>query len=134
MWQPRSAYDLTIIFKLGDNIKLQNSKKSITCAICSQTIKVKIVINAIFFISGALLSALFLLMCAYYGDTTKWAIAFLSLSLACSGFGTAGAVVNNLDIAPKYAGILFGIANIMASIPGFVGPQVAKAIAKKVSV
>ncbi|XP_065897730.1 sialin-like isoform X2 [Dysidea avara] len=45
----------------------------------------------------------------------------------------AGAVVNNLDIAPKYAGILFGIANIMASIPGFVGPQVAKAIAKKPS-
>jgi len=41
--------------------------------------------------------------------------------------------INNLAIAPKYAGILMGIANTI-TIPGFVGPQVSTFIAKKVSV
>jgi len=58
----------------------------------------------------------------------------MSLSLGFSGLSTVGAVINNLDIAPKYAGILFGIANTFGTIPGFVGPQFAKAIAKKVSI
>ena len=72
-------------------------------------------------------------MCGYYGSTTKWAIAFLSLAIGFIGFSGSGAGINNLDIAPKYAGILMGIANTIGTIPGFVGPQVAKFIAKKVS-
>ena len=37
-------------------------------------------------------------------------------SFSISGFGT-----NHLDIAPKYAGVLLGITNTFATIPGIVG-------------
>jgi len=83
--------------------------------------------------TGLCLPAVFLLLCGYFGNSTKWAVIFLSLSVGSSGVVVAGFSVNNLDIAPKYAGILLGIANMMGTIPGFVGPQVAKLIAAKVS-
>ena len=75
---------------------------------------------------------MFLVLCGVYGSTTRWAIIFLSLSVGLSGFSVAGFNINLLDIAPQYAGILMGISNTVATIPGFVGPQVAKFIAKEV--
>lgn len=83
--------------------------------------------------AGLCLPAIFLLLCGFYGSDTLWAILFLSLSVGCVGFAVAGINVNHLDIAPRYAGILMGISNMAATIPGFAGPQVAKAIAKKVN-
>ena len=82
---------------------------------------------------GLTLPAVFLLLCGYFGNSVEWAIIFLSLSVGCSGFAVAGFPVNNLDTAPKYAGILLGISNMIGTIPGFLGPQIAKLIAKKVS-
>ena len=43
-----------------------------------------------------------------------------------------GANTNHLDIAPRYAGVLFGITNLATTLPGILGPQVAKAIAIEV--
>jgi len=43
-----------------------------------------------------------------------------------------GANTNHLDIAPRYAGVLFGITNLATTLPGIIGPQVAKAIAIEV--
>ena len=80
-----------------------------------------------------MLPAVFLLLCGYFGNSVGWAIAFLSLSVGSSGFVIAGNSVNILDVAPKYAGILMGIANTTGTIPGFLGPQIAKLIAKEVS-
>ena len=36
----------------------------------------------------------------------------------------SGCNVNHLDIAPPYAGVLMGITNCAATIPGFAGPAV----------
>ncbi|XP_065897702.1 sialin-like isoform X2 [Dysidea avara] len=80
---------------------------------------------------GFCIPAVFLVLCGVYGSTTRWAIIFLSLSVGLSGFSVAGFNINLLDIAPQYAGILMGISNTVATIPGFVGPQVAKFIAKE---
>ena len=44
----------------------------------------------------------------------------------------AGFNINHIDIAPRFAGVLMGITNTIATIPGFVGPQVATAIALQV--
>lgn len=84
-------------------------------------------------LTGLILPAIFLLLCGYFGNSVVWAIVFLSLSVGCSGFVVAGSGVNYLDIAPKYAGILLGISNTIGTIPGFLGPQIAKLIAKKAS-
>ena len=70
-------------------------------------------------------------MWLHHGSTTQWIIGFLYLAIEFIGFSGFGANINNLDIAPQYVGILMGIANINGMIPGFVGPQVAKFIAKK---
>ena len=50
-----------------------------------------------------------------------------SIGLVLSGFAC-----NHLDIAPRYAGVLMGLTNAVATIPGIIGPYVAKAIAHKV--
>jgi hypothetical protein len=48
----------------------------------------------------------------------------------CSGGGFM--LVAN-DIAPAYAGIVFGISNTFATIPGIVSPYVVGALTEKVS-
>ncbi|GAB1606334.1 sialin-like isoform X2 [Argonauta hians] len=37
--------------------------------------------------------------------------------------------VNHADIAPRYAGVLYGITNTFSSLPGFLSPLIAKTIA-----
>lgn len=44
-------------------------------------------------------------------------------SLAWVGFG-----INHLDIAPRFASILFGITNTCATIPGILAPLLVGAI------
>ena len=44
----------------------------------------------------------------------------------------AGFNINHLDIAPRLSGVLLGISNTAATIPGIIGPIVAKAIAHEV--
>jgi len=49
------------------------------------------------------------------------AIALLTASAAASGLGLSAFGVNHLDIGPTYAGVLMGISNTVATIPGIVG-------------
>ena len=35
--------------------------------------------------------------------------------------------VNHADLAPAYTGLLFGITNMMANIPGFLAPEMVGA-------
>ena len=49
------------------------------------------------------------------------AVTLLSATLALGGFQAAGLGSNHQDIAPRYAGILFGITNATASIAGCAG-------------
>ena len=49
--------------------------------------------------------------------------------MAVSGFQLAGHCINHADIAPRFSGVLMGITNSAGTIPGIIGPQIAKAIA-----
>ncbi len=49
------------------------------------------------------------------------AVAMATVSLAGTGLGTGGFIVNHLDIAPRYAGILMGLSNTFATLPGIIG-------------
>jgi ACS family sodium-dependent inorganic phosphate cotransporter len=49
------------------------------------------------------------------------AVILATLSLAGTGMGTGGFATNHLDVAPRYAGILMGLSNTFATLPGIVG-------------
>jgi ACS family sodium-dependent inorganic phosphate cotransporter len=49
------------------------------------------------------------------------AVALATVSLAGTGMGTGGFAVNHIDIAPRYAGILMGLSNTFATLPGIIG-------------
>ena len=58
------------------------------------------------------------------GYTTNWLVAVVCLTFAVGGGGFAfsGFFVNHLDIAPPFAGILMGISNAVATLPGIISP------------
>ena len=55
-------------------------------------------------------------------------IVLLTISVGGAGMTQAGFMVNHLDLAPKYAGVLLGITNSFGTIPGFFAPQVTDMI------
>lgn len=87
------------------------------------------------FHTGLTLQAVFLMLCAlgYFGNSITWVIVFLSLSVGLSSFPVAGSPVNNLELTKIcWYSIGHSVANMIGTIPGFLGPQVAKLIAEKV--
>ncbi|CAL1542430.1 unnamed protein product [Lymnaea stagnalis] len=65
-----------------------------------------------------------LLVVGYVGCDHLLAMVFLTLSVGLGGGIMGGYNVNHLDIAPKFAGVLMGVTNCFATIPGFLGPAV----------
>jgi MFS transporter, ACS family, solute carrier family 17 (sodium-dependent inorganic phosphate cotransporter), other len=49
------------------------------------------------------------------------AVALVTLSIAGTALGAGGFVVNHFDVAPRYAGILMGLSNTAATVPGIIG-------------
>ncbi|CAD5112818.1 DgyrCDS2029 [Dimorphilus gyrociliatus] len=57
-------------------------------------------------------------------------IGLLTLGVTLSGSQYSGFLVNHIDIAPKYAGTLFGISNMLGSVAGFVAPPLVGYLTK----
>jgi len=53
--------------------------------------------------------------------TPEMAIALVTLSIGGTALGGGGFAVNHFDVAPRYAGILMGISNTAATLPGIIG-------------
>lgn len=49
------------------------------------------------------------------------AVGFMTCALALGSFAQSGVYSNHQDIGPEYAGILLGLSNTAAAIPGIVG-------------
>ncbi|XP_064383500.1 sialin-like [Halichondria panicea] len=94
-------------------------------SICLSTTTVRKIFTSASFLGGSI----FLLLCGYFGTDTLSAVLLLSVAVGSTGFSLAGFNINHLDIAPRFAGVLMGITNSAGTIPGFVGPVVAKSIA-----
>ena len=54
-------------------------------------------------------------------DDAVTAVILLSISLGLASFAFAGVGCNHLDISPRHAGVIFGISNTGATVPGIVG-------------
>ncbi|XP_071171387.1 sialin-like [Mytilus edulis] len=81
---------------------------------------------------GKIVPALMLICLGYVDCTTPTlAIVLLILAVSLTGFQYSGYLINHVDIAPPYAGILFGISNSIASVTGFISPSVVGAITNK---
>ena len=64
--------------------------------------------------------ALFILVVARSGGEGHFPSTLLCimLSFTCVGMSVAGTVINPSDLAPAYAGALFGVMNSFGAIPG----------------
>lgn len=77
--------------------------------------------------------AAFFMGAAYCNCHQKYlAVAFVALAQGLSGFQYGGVIVNHVDIAPRYAGTLYGISNTFATAPGFVAPIIVAALTSEV--
>lgn len=64
-----------------------------------------------------------------YINCEKWvAVLLLVITGFCLGLSWGGWGVNHMDIAPPFAGTLFGITNCISTIPGFVAPAIVGAL------
>lgn len=57
---------------------------------------------------------------SFYGANATASVTILTLSLFCHGAITGGYLSNGLDIAPNFAGTIFGMANTLSSFGGFL--------------
>jgi ACS family sodium-dependent inorganic phosphate cotransporter len=57
--------------------------------------------------------------------TPAGAVALLTISACANGISSSAFGVNHLDVGPTYAGILMGISNTFATIPGIIGVAAA---------
>ncbi|CAB1321051.1 unnamed protein product [Coregonus sp. 'balchen'] len=89
-----------------------------------------IVTYGVAFTRCLLLPAAFLVAVGYSGCSGVLAVTFLTLSTTVGGTSAAGVFINQIDIAPRYAGVLLGITNTFATIPGVVAPIVTGYLTK----
>lgn len=87
-----------------------------------------VVVRKCFSLIGMIGPAVFLVAAGYTGCDYVLAITFLTISSSLGGISASGFNINHLDIAPSYAGILLGITNTFATIPGMVGPVIARSL------
>ncbi|XP_077586494.1 sialin [Stigmatopora nigra] len=85
-----------------------------------------ITVRKSFSLVGMIGPAAFLVAAGYTGCNYTLALTFLTISSSLGGVSASGFNINHLDIAPSYAGILLGITNTFATIPGMVGPVIAR--------
>lgn len=57
--------------------------------------------------------------------TPTGAIALVTIAAAANGLGLAAYGINHLDVGPDYAGVLMGVSNTIAALPGIIGVAVA---------
>ncbi|XP_002734661.1 sialin-like [Saccoglossus kowalevskii] len=75
---------------------------------------------------GSVIPGIFLVITGYMDCTqATTAVILLTIGVSFSGFQYGGGfLVNHVDIAPKYAGVLLGITNTTATISGILAPYV----------
>lgn len=85
-------------------------------------------------VAGLVGPAAFLVATAYVDCTNKYIAVFtLCCAVGFTGFAFASYMINHADLAPDYAGTLFGITNTTATLPGFIAPIIVGAMTPDVS-
>jgi len=56
----------------------------------------------------------------FQGHDRVLSVAIFTIALTLNGAVTAGYLGNGLDIAPNFSGTIFGLANTLSSLGGFL--------------
>jgi len=85
-------------------------------------------VRKLFCAAGLLIPGVFLVAVGFLGCNRILIVCAVILAVGSSGLTMSGFGANHLDLAPIYAGTLMGLTNTLATIPGFLGPQVVGAL------
>ena len=85
-------------------------------------------VRKLFCATGLLIPGIFLTAVGFLGCNRILIVFAVVISVGSSGLAVSGFSVNHLDLAPQYAGTLMGLTNTLATISGFLGPQVVGAL------
>ena len=84
---------------------------------------------------GTLLPGVLLIGTGYITCKNPYvAVVILALAIGFSGLQYPGVMVNHVDNAPPFAGVLFGISNTFATLPGILAPYAIGKITTHVSI
>lgn len=75
-------------------------------------------------IAAHILPGLCLIGLAYVGHHPYWCVAVITISLGFNGASTLTNLQNSQDLAPNYAGTLYGVINFVGTTTGFLTPMV----------
>ncbi|XP_050664700.1 sialin [Leptidea sinapis] len=77
------------------------------------------------------LPGLMMIAQAFFGHDRVWSIAIFTMALTINGAVTAGYLGNGLDIAPRFSGTIFGIANTLSSLGGWLSTLMVGELTKE---
>lgn len=74
----------------------------------------------IFYFSAVISPGLLMIVQAYMGCDRITSVTIFTIALTINGAVTAGYLGNGLDIAPNFSGTIFGMANTLSSLGGYL--------------
>ncbi|CAG9815232.1 unnamed protein product [Phaedon cochleariae] len=84
----------------------------------------KTTIRKSFVVFSHFLPGIFLFAQTMIGCDISWSIVLITMSLGMNGAATITNLHNSQDLAPNYAGTLYGIINAIGSTTGFISPAI----------
>ncbi|XP_006763158.1 PREDICTED: probable small intestine urate exporter [Myotis davidii] len=84
-----------------------------------------LVLRRLFTAIGVLFPSLFSVLLPWVSFSLGVTMAFLVLSLATSSLCQSGALVNFIDIAPRYTGFIKGLSLVFVQLSGVIAPTVS---------
>lgn len=82
------------------------------------------IVNYFIHFTAHVIPGLLLAVICYIGDHPYICVALITFSLGFNGAATITNLQNSQDLAPNYAGSLYGIINFCATTSGFISPAV----------
>ncbi|XP_073813936.1 sialin [Musca autumnalis] len=84
-----------------------------------------------FCLPSHIIPGILLVILAFFGKDPYVCVAIMTISLGFNGAATASNLQNSQDLAPNYAGTLYGIINCIGTTPGIFSPLIVAAFTEE---